>query len=437
MRALSIASLLGIFVTPTASSQIVVDYKLEILQSGAPHPGGEVGYALVITGNWSTNDEEPFVVQLTVPEGLEPGLQCVGGGGEVRFDAATRVLTWSHRMDNPYIAFNSCPLRFRIDPLVPSGTTFSLSAKLTMSKPDPNPSNDTAAVSTLVLTASDLEVKSSANRLKVKPGETIAYTLEVINHGPQTAQDVTLTDQLSGLVSFVSFEQTNGPPASLDAEPNPRDPDCFSRGCSGAIRARFAMLPAGSAATFRLVVVANTSFEAGNIRNRLFADSPAAVELAERNNLVEELVFAGPDADLAIVSELTDASTVLLRVSNDGPEAVHGVTVHSALATAVERWDFAELARFASVTASQGTCSAPVRDRNFGHPPPPDGWTVDCQIGGLAPGAFATITMVIEGGGAGPWRHFATVRPDQNDPRPNNNHAQVTSGAGRRRVARR
>src|SRR5687768_7604998 len=96
----------AIFTALTASSQIVVDYALEILPSGVPYPSGEVGYALLVTGNWSTNDQEPFVVHLNVPPELEPvSKKCHGYDGDVRFDAATRVVTWSHRMDNPSLAF--------------------------------------------------------------------------------------------------------------------------------------------------------------------------------------------------------------------------------------------------------------------------------------------------------------------------------------------
>ena len=426
--------LAALFAALTASSQpeIVVDYRLSLLPSGLPYPGGEAGFALVVQADWWTDRQEPFTVKLTVPQGLETDTRCEG---TLQFDAATRVLTWSARMDNPVAAFNSCPLRFRIDPALPVGTTLSLSATLTTSKPDPNPSNDTSSVTSVVHAASDLEVKSSASPLRLKPGEPIVYTLEVRNHGPQTAQDVTLTDHLSGLVSFVSFEQTSGPPAALDAAPNARDGDCFVQGCSGAIRARLT-LPPGSAATFRLTVVANTSFESGNIRNRLLAASPGSVELADRDNVFDEFVFAGPDADLAITSHWL-GSTILLRVTNDGPQAVNAVTVDAALGTAVFNYDFAELARIVSVTPSQGTCTVTLRRGLAGHPPPPDWWEMNCQVGALGAGAEATIAVAIDSPpSAGPFRFTAVVRPDHNDPRPQNNMAQVLSNAGRRRSVR-
>ena len=448
--AVRIAVFLGALFTALLPARIapaqiptVIDYSLEILPSGVAYPSGEVGYAFLVSANWNMNTQEPFVVRVTLPPGLEPsGLQCSGYEGQAQFDRATRVLTWSDRLDNDSIAFDSCPLHFRIDPTVPPGSIFSLTATLTTSKPDPNPANDVAFAETVVVAAADLEVKSSVDRRRVKPGDTIAYTLELRNLGPQTAHDVRMTDHLSGLVSFVSFEQLSGPPAALDAAPNPRDGDCYPlRGCSGAIRARYAMLPAGSAATFRLVVVANTSFESADIWNRVVVDSTGQVDLAERNDVADELVLAGPDADLAIVSEVLEStstqSTVLLRITNEGPEAVNAVVVDAVLASAVWNYDFADLVRYTSITPSQGTCTAPVRGGTFGHPPPPEWWSTQCQLGGLSPGATATITVAMEGTTtAGPIAHYASVRPSQNDPDPDDNTTQVILRVPRRRSAR-
>jgi uncharacterized repeat protein (TIGR01451 family) len=436
--AVRIAVLLGaLFTALTASSQVAADYALELFPSGVPYPGGEMGLALVVTADWWTDAQEPFVVELTVPPGFDTDTRCEG---DLRLDAATRVLTWSHRMDDESIAFSSCHLRFRIDLSVVPGSTFSLSAKLSTSKPDPNPSNDTATVTSLVYSASDLEVRSSADRRTLKPGETITYTLEIRNLGPQTAHDVRLTDHIPGQVSFVSFEQTGGLPAAVDAAPNPRDGDCFPQGCSGAIRARFTLMPAGSAATFRLVVVVNPSSEGLDIRNRLTADTPS-FDVDHRNNVVDEWVAAGPDADLAITSQFSHTSgarsTVLLRIVNEGPEGVNGVTVHGGLDTAAQNYDFADLVRYMSVTPSQGTCTTTRYREIAGHPPPPDSWGAECQVGLLGAGEAVTIAVVIESSpGAGAFHHSAVVRPAQNDPLPQNNHTQLTMGAPRRRSVR-
>jgi uncharacterized repeat protein (TIGR01451 family) len=424
-----------LFLALTASAQpeIVVDYRLSLLPSGLPYPGGvDAGFALVVQANFWTDREEPFVVKMNVPPGLEAtnAQQCEG---TVTFDRATRVLTWSARMDNPVAAINSCPLRFRVDPSLPVGTTLSLNATLTMAKPDPNPSNDTASVTSVVHAAADLEVKSSASPRRLKPGGTIVYTLHVQNRGPQTAQDVVLTDHLSGMVSFVSFEQTSGLPASLDAAPNTRDPECFVDGCSGAIRARLT-LPPGSNATFRLTVVVNTSFESGIIRNRVLVAAPGTVELSERDNEFDEFVFAGPDADLAVTSHWS-GSTILLRIRNHGPTVVNAVTLDGIIDTAVFNYAFASLAKFAKITPSQGTCTTSLRRGLGGHPPPPDAWEMDCQLGVLAVGAEATIAVTIETQpGAGPFRFTALARPDHNDPRPANNLVQLFSNVRRRSV---
>ena len=64
--------------------------------------------------------------------------------------------------------------------------------------PPPPPANDEA----------DLDVIISADSSKVKRGENLTYTVEVTNNGPDTAEDVVLTDDLPSSVNFVSVNGT-------------------------------------------------------------------------------------------------------------------------------------------------------------------------------------------------------------------------------------
>ncbi|HYO78254.1 MAG TPA: hypothetical protein VE010_17470, partial [Thermoanaerobaculia bacterium] len=436
--AVRIAVLLTAVLTALSSSaQVVIDYELQVLAGGVPYPGGEIVFGMVVTANWSTNEAEPFVVHMNVPVGLEP-TYCLGGDGEMQFDPITRVLTWNSHLDNPGLAFSSCPLRLQIDPAVAPGTVLTVTAKLTTPVPDPNPANDTASATTVVISASDLEVRSSADRRNVKPGDTIAYTLTIKNLGPQPAQNAILANQFSTLVDFVSLTQTSGPIAFIEPAPDP--------GYTW-IRAILPLLPVDATATFRLVVVAKTSFESADIVNRVIAETSMSADIVERNNTFYEVVLAGPNTDLTITSSVaegarrrgteTSRSTVVLRITNEGPEHVNAVTVESELATAAWQHDFAALARFASVTPSQGTCTTTLNPGRPGHPPSPESWGMHCELGALAAGAAATITVVIESApGAGPFGHSAVVRPHHNDPRPENNETHLAFGMTRRRAAR-
>ena len=64
--------------------------------------------------------------------------------------------------------------------------------------PPPPPANDEA----------DLDVIISADSSKVKRGEELEYTVKIKNNGPDTAEDVVLTDKLPSNVNFVSVNGT-------------------------------------------------------------------------------------------------------------------------------------------------------------------------------------------------------------------------------------
>ena len=414
--------------TLAASAQpTVLDYSLGLGQGGLAVPGGEVVYAPYVQADWWTMDLGAFVVRMTVPPGLETSGTCTG---EVTFDAATRVLTWSDRLDNESIAFKSCPMTFRVDPATRPGTTFQLTATLTTAKPDRNPANNTAALTSVVLPSSDLAVASASDIVRFRPGSTITYTFAVTNHGPQDAHDVSFADNFSPHVDFVSFEQVGGPAAVVSTMPH-----------QSAVSAGFPVMPSGSTATFRLVVRAKPSVEAADIINRVLVAS-TSVDPTERNNEAFAVAFAGPEADLSLAASRLPSRSELeipitMEIENEGPDTVNQVTVYQSLAGG---YDVVELVKFLRITPSQGTCSAPELIELVGSPPPPPVWELVCTLGTLAPGGKATIEVVLERApGIGPFEHFAAVAPAQNDARPENNGSriEITPGATRKRAVRR
>lgn len=438
MRHLLLAALLaGSFAA--LAQPIDIDYRLGISQGGIAVPGGEVVYAPFVEADWWTTDLGSFEVRMTVPAGVETSGACTG---ELKFDAATRVLTWTDRLDNEYIAFKSCPLTFRVDPAARPGATFHFTATLTTSKPDRSSSNNTATLTSVVLPSSDLTVAGSSDIKRFRAGAIITYTFAITNHGPNDAHDVSFTDYTSPWVDFISLEQTGGPAASLDTFLRETPRDCaMPPPCNFYLEGRFPILPSGATATFKLVVRAKPSVEAADIVNRIVVRS-TSFEPTERNNEAYVVTFAGPEADLVLwATRLPSPSEheipIAMEITNHGPDTVNHVTVHQALAGG---YDVVEGLKFASVTTSQGTCSTPELIDRFGSPPPPPTWELDCALGALAPGGKATITVLLEKApGVKPFEHFAAVAPAQNDARPENNVSRIEVGApgGRRRAVRR
>lgn len=119
-----------------------------------------------------------------------------------------------------------------------------------------------------------------------------------------------------------------------------------------------------------------------------------------------------PAADLALAAKDSPDPvaagadlTYTLTVTNRGPGVARRATLESLLdANAV----------YASSAASQGSCSL-------------TSLTVGCELGQLAGGATATVSVIVRGTAAGELDNLASVRSDSRDPNPGDNSAESTT----------
>jgi len=417
--------------TGLALGQTSKDFSLTFVPAGIPVPSGQAAIGLLVNVDQWT-EAEPFVVRLTVPPELEITSHCEG---DTAYDAATRVFTWTGHLENPFAVRTACPFTFSLAPLLPPGTVYTLKAMLTTTMPDSNPANNAVSTFGIVTKFTDLGLTISADTARLKPGATLAYTFTMTNRGPHEGHSVILTDQLSPDVTFVSFEQVDGPPSVFDATPK--------QGSAGSyVQANIGILGIGSSATYRMVVRVKPSIEAANIRTRADVAS-LSTDLSLSDNSRELLVFAGPSADLALVEtigkEAEGQIRIAVEVSNDGPDRVNAVKIENTFQTREGRYDFVQNVRIVSATPSQGTCSAPQVISLIGSPDPPPMWGIDCAIGALEPGGRATVVLIVERTArAGRFTHHAFVSPDQNDPKPANNTIDLLlDTASRKRATRR
>jgi uncharacterized delta-60 repeat protein/uncharacterized repeat protein (TIGR01451 family) len=113
------------------------------------------------------------------------------------------------------------------------------------------------------------------------------------------------------------------------------------------------------------------------------------------------------DADLAVTTTVSGSGrvgedlTYELTVTNFGPSAAPAVTLSSSLAPGLI---------LASASASTGSCQGTI-----------------CDLGSLAKGARATVTVVATPTGGGSRAHTATVSTSDHDPYPANNTDVVTT----------
>jgi large repetitive protein len=117
-----------------------------------------------------------------------------------------------------------------------NGTTVTNTASASSATPDSNLNNNTSSAPTLVSASADLSVTKSGPA--ATPSNTnVTYTVIAANAGPSNAASVTLTETVPAGMTFVSANQTTGPP--------------FSCSGTGPIVCTIASFASGASATFQ------------------------------------------------------------------------------------------------------------------------------------------------------------------------------------------
>jgi uncharacterized repeat protein (TIGR01451 family) len=224
----------------------------------------------------------------------------------------------------------------------------------------------------------------------VVAGDDVSYTVTVVNGGPDAAENVVMTDNLPGGVTLVSATPSQG--------------TCTAAG--GVVTCDLGGLANGASAEVTIVVNAPT---AGPLTNIASASSDTADPNGGNNSDSETTTVEAipvPGADLSVskgdavdpVIEGDDVSYTV-TVVNGGPDAAENVVMTDNLPGGVT---------LVSATPSQGTCTAA-------------GGVVTCDLGDLANGASAEVTIVVGTSSYGVLTNEAGATSDTADPNGGNN----------------
>jgi len=257
----------------------------------------------------------------------------------------------------------------------------------------PDPAGGQARLTRSAPTSADVSITKTAAPNPVAVGGTLTYTLIVQNNGPATAIGVVVTDVLPSTVTLLSASASSGT-------------------CSGTTTITCVGLTA-SPTTIVISVRANAP---GSLSNTASVSS-STTDPVPGNNSATAIVTVDAGAALADLSltktDSPDPATVgsnltyTITVRNNGPATAAGVRLGDTLPSSVT---------LVSSNASQGNCGAGTGVVS-----------VLCELGSLASGGSATVTIIVRPTAAGNITNIAAVVATTPDPNEANNSASAST----------
>lgn len=281
---------------------------------------------------------------------------------------------------------------------------------------DPNSVNDSSAVTSQVVSSSDLSIAISGPPT-AHAGDRLTYRVSIAQNGPSESKTLKFTDVLPPGARLASIRAVGGNVAFDCGDALP--------GATGHVTCTLAGMQPRQTTIMEVEVETDPS-SSGAVNNAVSitsgTDDPESSNNAAATTTHVESGDAAPTLDLAV--SIASSPTALL-----GGQAVYDVTVTATgigLAENVMLSDSvpAEL-KFASASPSQGTCGA-------------EGGLIVCRLGMLAGGTTATVRLRFNTTAAGAFRNSVFVGASSGDSNMANNHsaADVTVVPGRRRSVR-
>ncbi len=203
------------------------------------------------------------------------------------------------------------------------GTSLSNWAIVSGDENDPQSSNNTASENTAVIRAADLSLSKADAPDPVLVGETLTYTLVVVNGGPSDASGVQVNDTLPLSVTFNS--------AASDSR--------CTEAAPGSVNCSIGGLAAGDVVTLNLVVTVSLDAPHSAVLTNTASAGASESDPDGGNNDATAITTVHRDADLeiAVVAPGTVAAgetiTYTLIVTNNGPLGATGVVITETVPT--------------------------------------------------------------------------------------------------------
>jgi uncharacterized repeat protein (TIGR01451 family) len=403
----------------TQSGAYCAGADLGVTNSGTPNPvvaGGTITYTQTVT-NAGPQDAinavatEPIPANATFQSLAVSGAAASGWSCSTPGVNGTGVITCTNP-DVPSGAAGNATFTVvvNVNPATPSGTQIADTISGSSGTNDPNLSNNTATVLTVVAAANsaDLRITNSGTPNPVLAGNNITYTVVVSNAGPATATSVLFSETLPANTTLVSVGATSGT-SGWTCSPT-------SISCS------IGSFLAGASTTFTVVVRVNTGTASGTIITDAANVSSSTTDPNPSSNSasVAVVVATAGQADLAVTKSGTpnpvlagNIITYTITVTDNGPAAAASVTMADT---------FPANTTFVSLSASPlGTWSCPA----------PSAGVQTCTNASIAANATTTFTLKLKvNAGTSPGTiitNSVAVTSTTSDPTSSNNAATSSS----------
>ena len=227
-------------------------------------------------------------------------------------------------------------LKVQVANTVDVGTFLQNTATVQADQADPNLGNNTSSVSTEVIAYADLSL-SKTGPSTIKAGESLTYEITVTNHGPNTAENVTVTDTLPSNVTFLASQS---------------DQSCNLSGA--VVVCTLGTMTKNAQKTVNITVkVASDTLAGTTLENHARVGSDAQEDNpGDEEDTLTTTVQTEADISLAKSAPATANAgqniTYRLTVTNTGPSLASGVVLTDDLPAGVA---------FVSVTSTHGNCA--------------------------------------------------------------------------------
>lgn len=173
---------------------------VKTLTSGPLVAGSSETYRLTVTNN-GPSDARTLSITDQLPAGLT--YMTFSGSGWNCSVNVTQLITCT----NPYMVTGQTSTIDVTVALAPTATGSILNAATVASvTPDPIPGNNTDDTTDPITEDADLAITKTHPNQTFKAGDTVTFTLSIVNNGPSTAANVVATDTLPAGLEYVSAD---------------------------------------------------------------------------------------------------------------------------------------------------------------------------------------------------------------------------------------